>query len=137
MSAFIVSDKTINKVVGWVNDSQRRQFLEPILKVAELNPSDPDWQSKLGAKMFALNVEAVNARYGPAKASDGWSSGYTFAWELATDIQVLKSLSCWLYQCAEGDVPEQPLYKAFHDLEGRMAVGVVEELPAWQHAEWR
>jgi hypothetical protein len=136
MSAFIVSDATINKVIGWLNDSERRQYLRPILRTAEIPEHDADWTSKLGASMFTLNVEAVNARYGAGQASEFRPLDYTFEWELAADVQVLKSLSCWLYQCAEGDVPERPLYKAFRKLEGQIARNIVANLPEWEKAEW-
>lgn len=51
-------------------------------------------------------------------------------------MQALKSLRCWLYQCSEGNVPEQPLFKALERYAGDLAFHIVAELPGWNAAEW-
>lgn len=136
MSAFVVGDETINRVVGWLNNSDRQFVLRDILKMAEINPSDEEWREKLGASMFQMNCDAVNARYGEGQAGEFRPLDYKWGWENSSDVQVLKSLQCWLYQCSEGDIPERPLYREFRDLERIIACKIVDRLPEYSKAEW-
>src|SRR3954463_14422511 len=110
MSAYIVEDKTINRVVCYLNSHVQREFswlFREILKAAHVEPSDDDWTTKLGISMAMLNDSAMDARYGKNTAvSDREGVSYTFHWEQASPIQVLKSLQCWKYQCSEGSIPE-------------------------------
>jgi len=144
MSAFMVRDKTINRIIGWLNNSDNRWDLHAILKAAEIcnqdNASLPcpsDWHERLGASMFQMNADAVNARYGARQAEEFRPLDYQFHWELpAHDAQVVKHLGCWLYQCSEGDIPERELYRAFDALKGRIACNIVSRTPAYEAAAW-
>ena len=53
-----------------------------------------------------------------------------------TLAQGYKSLRCWLYQCLEGTVPDQPLYEALSRYADALAVTLVERMPAYQAADW-
>lgn len=136
MSAFMVQDRVINRVVVWLNSRDHEWNRDRILEVAQLDSNDDEWQEKLGASMFQLNMDGVNSRYGEGQAAEFRSLDYRFAYEMSNDIQVLKSLQCWLYQCSEGDVPEMPLYKAFAQLAGEIAIGIVGRMDAYDRAEW-
>ncbi len=143
MSAFMVADKTINRVLGWLNDSDNRWELHTILVAAEICgnasaqvPCPSDWDELLGASMFQMNIDAVNERYGENQAQEFRTLDYEFSFEMADDIQVLKSLQCWIYQCSEGDVPDHKLYQAFKNLEGRIACGIVSRTDAYNTATW-
>jgi hypothetical protein len=55
----------------------------------------------------------------------------------APRIQVFKSLACFLYQCAEGDIPEtSPLYKALTEAKHLVAESIVHALPEYDQAKW-
>lgn len=136
MSAFMVEDRVINRVVCWLNNREHQWNRDRILEVAQLESTDNEWEEKLGASMFQLNMDGVNSRYGAGQAGEFRSLDYRFAYEMSNDIQVLKSLQCWLYQCCEGDVPETPLYKAFSELAGEIAIGIVHKMDAYDKAEW-
>ncbi|SRR5258706_15169958 len=139
MSAFVVEDKTINNIVGWLNNSEREHgawLLELVLQVCEVSRSDEDWQGKVGISMFQMNVDAVRARYKDADEAKMIPPSYKFAWELATDVQVLKSLQCWLYQCSEEGIPERPLYKAFREVERVIASSIVSRMEVYDRATW-
>ena len=64
MSGFLVQDKTINRVIGWLNRSDSRHDRDAILAVAGISEDDEDWTTKLGISMFQLNCDALTARYG-------------------------------------------------------------------------
>ena len=65
MSAFMVADGTINRVVTFLKGKLYHEW--PILaerfRKAGFNISDDRFGHKLGEAMFVLNVKAVNARY--------------------------------------------------------------------------
>jgi hypothetical protein len=132
MSRFLVQDKTINQIIGWLNHSDSRHDREVILAVAGIPEDDEDWTTKLGISMFQLNCDALTARYGDGEPL----SVYRFRWENVSRMQVYKSLRCWLHQCAEGDLTERPLYQAFERLSTEMAHGFLAITPEYKNAEW-
>jgi hypothetical protein len=134
MSAFVVSDKTINRVVTYLSCSNgTRHYAERL----GLDISTPKAEKELGEKMFALNVRSVDARYGEGEATKFRPLDYRWKPEVFTNnFQAYKSLSCWLYQCAEGDVPETELYKKLDKIGNFMAHEIVASLPEYEKAEW-
>lgn len=132
MSAFLVKDRTINRIIGWLNHSDNRQERERILVVVGTSEDDEEWTTKLGVSMFQLNGDALTARYGDEEPLPT----YRFQLENASAIQIYKSLQCWLCQCAQGDLIERPLYQVFENLSNSMAHGIIATLPAYEEAEW-
>jgi hypothetical protein len=135
MSAFVVEDRTINRILGWLSNygNEHRSALQRVLGAAQLEENE-EWQERLGLSMFLQNVDAVNQRY--CERNGELDLGYCWSWENPTPVQALKSLSCWLYQCSEGSIPERPLYKAFRSLEASLAKDIVSNLPEYEKAEW-
>ena len=137
MSAFIVEDKTINKVVTKLaydrdNDWQKRQFKEKGYDLETL-----EGKNKLGLAMFCLNIRAVNMRYKNGQAEDFRPLNYKFILEgNYPKISALKSLKCWLYQCSEGDCDKSELYKLMDDLANSWAYDIVTSLPEYDKAIW-
>lgn len=142
MSAYIVEDKTINRIVSWVDGKLQKDHVylfRKLLKAAEVDVTEKDWPARLGISMAILNDRAVNARYGEATADkDREGVTYRFRWEpTSSRIQVLKSLQCWSYQCAEGDIPEtSELYKVAEEIVGYLACNIVYDLPEYDKAAW-
>lgn len=139
MSAFVVADTTINRILEWLrrtDDYPRYRnpwYKEEIAKAAEIGRSDEEFYVKLGQAMHNLNLDAVNDRY----QENTTASEFRYArMPHATDIQALKSLQCWLYQCSEGNVPERPLYQAFELASGRLALDIVGRLKEYETAAW-
>ena len=149
MSAFVVEHKTINRIVSKLETQvkrggqwEERYVLAPILQAAEIEADGlgPEtWQS-LGMALLAANVDAVEQRYPDSKELPGRIDetplGYRFRHEDISIVQAIKSLGCLTYQMAEGDVPERPLYKALHHLEGQWAMQIVQSLPEYESAVW-
>jgi hypothetical protein len=71
MSAFVVEDDTINRIVWWLS---REAFRSPRLKISlehtlGINTCSATWEQELGQAMFQLNIDAVNDRYGQGEAA--------------------------------------------------------------------
>ena len=134
MSAYVVEDKTINRIVTRLEFDRDGNW--PKKQLADLLGFTSQYElanQKIGEAMLALNVEAVNQRYN----QDDKPMKYKYKRTIVPPIQALKSLSCWLYQCSEGDVPERPLYKILRAYEGGTAKGIIQDrLPEYSQAEW-
>lgn len=151
MSAFVVDDKTINRVLGWLygkasGESGSRWALDALAKagfdlIAAARQPEPALArecERLGHAMHDLNVDAVRQRYGDADKSgmvptDSYIYRNIPPGEL---VRVYKSLMCWEYQCSEGDVPDRPFYLAMDKVASRLAHRIVVALPAYDKAEW-
>lgn len=125
MSAFFVSKEVIDDVVSLA------------LLTTSVTRS-PDEANQLGRALWAMNAEALNQRYdmeecdavGLAEMRD-LAAGYVFSNDLTTLAQRAKSARCLIYQCAEGNVPDTPLFKALEALTDR-----VGEPEGYDKAEW-
>lgn len=136
MSSFLVEDRTINEIVGMLNTDRFRRELERIKETAQIDPMSEYALDELAKAMFLMNVDAVNGRYGEGRASDFRALNFQFHYAMPSRVQALKSLTCYLYQCHEGDVPERPLYKALREFEHILAKDIVSEMPEYQRARW-
>jgi hypothetical protein len=143
MSAFVVGDVTINRVLSWLffetqsSNGLTYGAVERALRGVGHEASHILKLQILGEAMFALNVRAVRERYGDADESGMVPRTYQFQLMTPTGpIVPLKSLRCWHYQCAEGAVPEDPLYQVFETISNLMAMGIVQSLPAYDAAPW-
>ena len=138
MSAFIVEDKTINRIVNMlvheINHNPSSYNLKEKLSELGYDLSDNSFAEYLARDMFDLNVNAVRQRYSEKEEAPKftYSQGSPVSF-----MQAFKSLSCWVYQCTEGDVPKSNLYKFFADVfEIYLLRKVVYGLPEYDKAEW-
>ena len=147
MSAFMVEDKTINRVVNWLGrEVSRSSYLKQKTEEAfGISVESDRWEETVGQAMFKLNIDGVNARYGDGEAQEFRELNYAynpahftaFLSSLSAKIQVLKSMQCWLYQCMEGDVVKNPLYLFFREVvEPHLMSSIIYELPEYDRAEW-
>jgi len=132
MSAFLVSNRTLNWIVTAIEKSKSE--LEgyttrlDILDDADLSPKD------LFFKLLSLNQKALLERYGD-KDKDVHYCYHPE--ECPSMFQFCKSLRCFLYQCSEGNIPEtSELFKELNVLSGRIAVGIVCSSPEYDSAIW-
>src|SRR5258708_25803522 len=127
MSAFIVSDGTMDLVVSAILKVHERGAWEGILTAS------PTAGDEIGAKLYAMNHEAVRQRYDEREPFEPYSwqpAGYR------QPVRWYKAIQCLRYQCSEGDVPETPLYAALTDLERHIAGNIVAQMPADEAAPW-
>jgi hypothetical protein len=139
MSAFIVEDKTINRVVTWLTRevSTNHFAIDRLARKYGVDLGSDKWPEKLAKAMFQLNCDGVNARYGEGEAEQFRPLNFRYQPEIYHSlVQVLKSLQCWMYQCCEGDVPATPLYQFFEEVENHLALKIVMDLPEYDKALW-
>jgi hypothetical protein len=81
------------------------------------------FEEKLGNAMFELNCNAVDQRYGDNQAKEFRELDYSYSPAyVGSGYQAYDRLGEWLYQCAEGDVPESSaLYKAMQRIYDNLA----------------
>lgn len=125
MSAYVVSNRTINRIVSYL-DQHGGPYLEHDLD------GQPRAPAELGAALNALNVEAVHQRY-PSDTEEDMPGlvgpkDYAYRFELSNKFQAYGHLICWLYQCSEGDVPSRALFRAMEHIASRMAGELVRSL---------
>lgn len=138
MSAFMVTDKTINVVVTFLKHQFARDMRYLGEQFAESGyPLETEANcEKLGKAMFSLNIGGVNTRY-KSGASSFRPLDYKFRLEPGySPIQAYKSLSCFLYQCSEGDIEEEDLYKLLDKAKNTLAQFIVNRLEEYDQANW-
>lgn len=93
MSAFFVTDKTIADAVQCMQESGITR-------------------NGLARDLWEMNVRALQQRYSAnPKDYEDVIAAYGDPQPSINPYQVLKSANCLLYQCSEGDVTEEPLFK--------------------------
>ncbi len=134
MSAFMVEDKTINKIVAGLANMERD--FQPS-KDLGFDLHTKEGKGAFGTALFALNLLGVEARYGEGQAKEFRPLNYVPRLEIPPDdVQLFKSLQCLLYQCAEGEVVENPLYIALEKVLDRLARHIVYNSNAYDKADW-
>lgn len=142
MSAFVVDDKTINGIVSWLNDAIQRQT-DYSWCVRTLQKIGYKLDTELGCKrlaeeMFTLNCDSIEQRYGEGQAKEFRPLDFQFRFiRTPNNYQALKSMRCLLYQCCEGDVPEQSdLYNALDKVSLELSYQLVTRSREYESAAW-
>ena len=134
MSAYIVEKETIDRIVTYIHN-QPIAVIEnsfPAIYQAYQNGNKwPDNQA-LGQRLWVMNTKAVDTRYDENNPFEL----YRFDFRVSRPVQIYKSCRCYLYQCAEGDVPESPLYQDLEKLCTRLATEIISGLPEYDQADW-
>ena len=81
-----------------------------------------------------LNADALNARYGDPIESNLYDMPDVFP--SVSRIQFYKILQSFLYQCAEGKVPETALYRTLESVKHLLASEIVCSLDEYNKARW-
>jgi len=142
MSAFIVEDKSINRIVAFLADCHCRGKVWLYLPLERIgfNLSEPLQVKRLAEEMATLNCMSVEGRYGEGQA-DKMGGCQAFVHTRTSPLesnkwQVLKSLACFLYQSCEGDCEENALYQALEAIRGKLSYHLVSDLPQFETAQW-
>ena len=138
MSAFMVNTNVMAKVVTAILLNLDTFDGESTCRAALLAaPTDPQKEigAKIGRKLFLLNRRALRARYGsgnhlclPDFAFEKWAD--------ATPVEQFKAISCLLYHCCEGKVPNSRLCDELNRAAGELAQRILQDLPEYQKASW-
>jgi hypothetical protein len=138
MSAFIINTSVMAKVVTAILLNHDTFDGESTCRSALLStPTDAQKEAgtKIGRKLFLLNRRALRARYG---CSTVGLPDFAFReWAAASPVEQFKAMSCLLYQCSEGTLPDtQLLYGELNRAAGELAQRIVQDLPEYDKASW-
>ncbi len=151
MSSFIVDNSTINRIVGmleWAAKSHSNNYPNPKYNGELLLVQNLEEAEVLGLALYSLNVQAVNIRYPDTVGKPNRMPGsidesgnhvpYKFIAKFPGNnrIQNLKSLQCLIYQCSEGNVTNEPLYKSLREYEFGLCRAIVQDMPEYDLANW-
>lgn len=122
MSAFIVSEECMHRCV-------KAMLPDDI-------DSSCEERDELGRKLFGMNQRAVQARYGVR--SDGYDAvpEYRYKPIIPNRYAALKALCALKYQCSEGDVPSEPLFKELAEAVNDLALEIAMSAPEYDRAMW-
>jgi len=136
MSAYLVGNITINKILTQTDAEIKKSsdLKARFEKVFGIDCTVHDWKTRLGQRMLDLNQLALGHRYGDLEKA----VVYKFQAADCSQIEAFKALQCWLYQCMEGDIPEQSsLFKFFKNFVlPNWAISFVMRSPDYDRAEW-
>ena len=97
---------------------------------------------ELGEALLEMNRDAVRQRYPGSESLPGPVEPQTLRYikalsgrPVADTFKAHKSMSCLVYQCAEGDVYKRPLFKALVDYKRRIAEAYLTSRPEYRDAE--
>ena len=142
MSAYVVENKTINRIVTGLRDAAHRTSGPLIhLKVPFSFTGDEqnhrEQAAELARRMRELNEAAVRTRY-PKHNARKLITGepLVFTWTMCNPWQLLRSLDCFLYQCGEGTVPETELYQKLDKVRVDLAGVLARRTDQYQACEW-
>ena len=121
MSAYIVDDETIDRSIEAIEHAEGTTLLCEQCDV-------------LGQALLDLNVRAVNERY-PNEEPEV-ASVYHYTPRNKPVMQMFKSLQCLQYQCSEGNVPEDALYKRMDKAFNHLMFEIISNLPEYREAKW-
>tara|TARA_R110002110_G_C12885700_1_gene663283 strand:- start:79 stop:492 length:414 start_codon:yes stop_codon:yes gene_type:complete len=135
MSTFIVSEKTLYKVMRAIEVASKNMFNVKLKDELQKNPK------KVFYMLNNLNQSAYNYRYNEGfkepsyiyNANDYYKSR---ASNCFNKIDLFKSLQCFIYQCSEGTVVKKKLFKTIDIISNCLASYIISELPEYEKAAW-
>jgi len=137
MSAFIVSNETMQTVVYAVMNANASDVVGPLAKLRAEGPE------AVGNALLRMNTRAVNSRYCERTRAPTYEHGSEWfslidgqRFPAPSEAQQFKSIACLSYQCSEGKVPNSALFKALHVLKAEIAIAVAHASPAVKSSVW-
>jgi hypothetical protein len=134
MSAFVLNNNQISKIVSWVTGLRAWQRHAYTLKPLGYANNGHESKNALGIDLLAMNQDAVMQRYPDCDATDlpGPINPKPYDYEPLTCglFEAYDLIGSFIYQCSEGNVPECDLYKAvegiYNSMAHRLARSVIE-----------
>lgn len=135
MSAFLVGTETIDRILTALDYELRqdRYFQIKMEEKTGINYESFTWKDDLGTLMLNMNQMALGERYNDKMIKQE----YKYSPKLGSNIQNLKSLQCFTYQCAEGVITKLDIYKFFDQIvERKFMVRIIYSIPEYDQAMW-
>lgn len=127
MSAFIVSDGTMDRVVAAVLMIRRKGEFDGLPAISEN-------ASEIGRRLYALNSEAVGQRYG--ETTENAEPHYVWEHIERSEPALYMSVRSLIYQCNEGDIPHRALFKELKMIADQLAERYITATKAYESAPW-
>jgi hypothetical protein len=140
MSSFIVSEETIQNIIG-IFYFKGTEYSLLSYQLDKILGKEDNCQAldRLGRKLIKLNIQAVNSRYPKhqiTQEEEKSIKAFSVNAQHVPRIQRFKSLQCFLYQCSEGNIPSRKLFKQLAELKHSLADIIVSRTPEYEKAEW-
>lgn len=126
MSAFEVSDKTMHAILSALRNSG-------MIESFEVDPMNDADMTRLGRELFMMNHRALLARYNEPLPDE---VPYQFRFMDCSLVVSYKATRCLLYQCTEGNVPEEELFKSLAKFSAEIAQVFVERTDEYEKTPW-
>ena len=130
MSSYIVENKMIDRILTYLQDNEKELKYIPWLK----QPLTTEALTGLGKDMMALNIKAFMNRY-PDEENiiNTYQQLYR---QRENKYQYLQSLTCFLYQCNEGEIAQMDIYKTFEKVRLHMMNKIIADIPEMKTTLW-
>lgn len=134
MSAYIVEDITINRILSYL--AKDDGWIKQKLKSFGFDIDTDEGLEQLGRAFLLMNIDAVGQRYDGNNEYMSILAGFKVKKVVTGKIQAYKAATCLSYQCSEGDVIESPLYKLLDIILNDLGNAIIRELPEYKKASW-
>lgn len=93
---------------------------------------------KIYEVLLDMNYKAVNARYSHDEhvAPSAMPVGEWLRTYERKPWQMLKTMECYLYQCAEGEIPHSNLYKLIQTATNQYMKHLIGQIEDYANADW-
>jgi len=144
MSAYVVSDKTINTIIAGLITANENGYFGPLdLFYRNYNENlkfKKENAEQIGNMLLDLNIFSVEQRY---KRGDSMTKNRDlFVYDEKTPTpdmyHFIKALSCYLYQSCEGLARDTKLFNDLYDMRNRIAYVILNkserymDAPGWE-----
>lgn len=138
MSAYIVENETINKIVTQLVMKNENSFLKRYIKEKVNYNLDIEADIvDLGKALLKMNIAAVEQRYKNEEINkEGYLTDYHYKPVICSKIEAVKAANCLHYQCSEGNIPNTYLYKVLTEIISIWNSEIVSVLPKYKKAVW-
>ena len=123
MSAWMVSNETLSRIANDLVYSDVKHF-------ANNSPLE------IFNELANMNIEALKSRYNDYEDMVGEVRYMPDVPRFESQIQLLKSLHCYKYQCTEGKVPNCKTYKSISEYIGYIADKIATSTKEYSEAYW-
>lgn len=133
MSAFVVKEKTINRIVNYLADARNLDFTRRLLEEKGYDLKVVEGKRKLFNHLYSMNLQAVDQRYKEKNMRDHYSFKLL---DGCMSIAAYKAFNCFMYQCCEGNIPETDLYKLMDKVQSQVARHILSCSKEYDTADW-
>jgi hypothetical protein len=127
MSSYLVSRETIAEIVYALTELDMFDD-EEIRDIWFVLTPDA-----LGQNLWNLNQKAVNGRYGESAEAPTYKHP---AISHVSTVQAFKSFDCYIYQCSEYPVYDDPAYHKLKRMRDTLGCAVMRDTEEYRNAVW-